>query len=49
MDLGLTGRVALILGASQGLGAASAHALAAEGAHVVVAARRRDILDAVVA
>jgi 3-oxoacyl-[acyl-carrier protein] reductase len=49
MDLGLTGRVALILGASQGLGAASAHALAAEGVHVVVAARRRDVLDAVVA
>lgn len=48
MDFGLTGRVALVLGASQGLGAASAQALAAEGAHVVVAARRLDALNAVV-
>ncbi|MGA1206210.1 MAG: SDR family oxidoreductase [Gammaproteobacteria bacterium] len=48
MDFGLKGRVALVLGASQGLGAASAQALAAEGAHVVVAARRLDALQTVV-
>jgi len=49
MDFGLNGRVALVLGASQGLGAASAKALAAEGAHVIVVARRLDALAAVVA
>ena len=35
----LTGRVALITGASRGLGLAMAHALAEAGAHVVLAAR----------
>jgi 3-oxoacyl-[acyl-carrier protein] reductase len=39
MDLGLKGRKALVLGASGGLGAAIAKALAAEGASVVGAAR----------
>lgn len=39
MDLGLTGKVAIITGSSRGLGLAAATALAAEGAHVVVCAR----------
>ncbi len=39
MDLGLTGRACLVAGASSGLGLAVARALAAEGAHVSLAAR----------
>ena len=39
MDLGIEGRVALVLGASRGLGLASAEALAREGARVALAAR----------
>ena len=39
MDLGLTGKKALVLGASRGLGAASATLLAAEGAQVIAASR----------
>lgn len=39
MDLGLSGRRALVLGASRGLGAAVARTLAAEGATVIAAAR----------
>jgi 3-oxoacyl-[acyl-carrier protein] reductase len=45
MDLGLTGRTAIVCGASSGLGLASAEALAAEGANVVVLGRRRDVLE----
>lgn len=39
MDLGLTGKVAVVTGGSRGIGFAAAQALIAEGAHVVVCAR----------
>jgi len=42
----LTSTVALVTGASSGIGAATAAALAAQGAAVALAARRRDRLDA---
>jgi 3-oxoacyl-[acyl-carrier protein] reductase len=45
MDLGLAGRVAVVAGASQGLGLASARELAAEGASVVLCARDPDRLE----
>src|SRR5216117_714324 len=45
MDLGLTGRTAIVCGASSGLGLAAAEALADEGAHVVMLARRKDVLE----
>lgn len=44
MDLGLTGKRALVLGASRGLGAAIAKTLAAEGASVIAAARKADTI-----
>jgi NAD(P)-dependent dehydrogenase (short-subunit alcohol dehydrogenase family) len=43
----LAGRVALVTGASRGIGAATAVALAAAGAHVVLAARDPAALDRV--
>jgi len=44
MDLGLTGRVAIVGGASQGIGRATATMLALEGCRVVMAARGEERL-----
>ncbi|MBI4469496.1 MAG: SDR family oxidoreductase [Acidobacteria bacterium] len=45
MDLGLHGKVAIVAGASRGLGKATALALAREGARVAICAREQDRLD----
>ncbi|HXJ22950.1 MAG TPA: SDR family oxidoreductase [Polyangia bacterium] len=49
MDLGLSGKVALVTGASRGIGRAIAFGLCAEGCRVVLCARGREALDAAVA
>ena len=46
MDLGLSGKVALVAAASRGLGRAIAFELGAEGAQIVMCARGREALDA---
>lgn len=47
MDLGLEGKCCIITGGSDGIGAATARVLAAEGAAVGLVARRRAMLDVV--
>ena len=49
MDLGLSGKVALVAAASKGLGKASALALAGEGARVAICARTQAELEATAA
>jgi 3-oxoacyl-[acyl-carrier protein] reductase len=45
MDLELTDKVAIVTGGSKGIGLATAHVLAREGARVVIAARDEHALD----
>jgi short-subunit dehydrogenase len=47
MDLNLSGKTALVTGASRGIGASIAQELAREGVHVCLAARDRARLDEV--
>ncbi|MBW6401087.1 SDR family oxidoreductase [Roseomonas sp. HJA6] len=49
MDLQLTGKVALVTGASAGLGRAIATMLAAEGCRLAILARRRPLLESLAA
>ena len=49
MHLGLEGRVYVVTGGTKGLGRATAEALVADGAHVVVSSRSQESVDAAVA
>jgi 3-oxoacyl-[acyl-carrier protein] reductase len=46
MDLGIEGKVALVMGASRGIGRGIAGALAGEGARVAIASRSRERIEA---
>jgi 3-oxoacyl-[acyl-carrier protein] reductase len=46
MDLGIEGKVALVMGASKGIGRACADALTQEGARVAIASRSRERIEA---
>ena len=45
MELGLKGKVAIVGGASEGIGYGIARLLAGEGCKVAMVARRKDVLD----
>jgi len=45
VELGLSGRTAIVCGASSGIGLGIAESLAGEGANVVMFARRRELLE----
>src|SRR5207247_7305989 len=45
LELGLAGRVAIVTGASEGLGRVTADRFARSGARVAMCARRKDVLE----
>src|SRR5437870_9115966 len=45
LELGLAGKVAIVTGASEGLGRATAERFARSGAKVAMCARRKDVLE----
>jgi NAD(P)-dependent dehydrogenase (short-subunit alcohol dehydrogenase family) len=49
MELGLSGKVAIVTGGTEGIGRATVATLAREGARVAFCARRRELLDATAA
>ena len=48
MELGLTNRVAIVTGGSEGIGKAAAISLAREGANVTILARTQSKLDSAI-